>query len=96
MRAIPPGSRWKPHSRGFRYRDTTLSAGGLQSVVLTEGAAGHSSLQVHGKGPLLALPGLPLTKQPDVIIQLLNDTTCWSSTYPTAAANDSARFRAKE
>jgi len=93
--SIPPGSRWKSYSRGFRYRDTTLSAGGIQSIVLTEGAAGRSSVEVRGKGQPLALPGLPLTKQPNVIIQLLNDTTCWSSTYSASLDNNSARFKAK-
>jgi hypothetical protein len=93
--SIPPGPRWKSYSRGFRYRDATLSAGGIQSIVLTEGPAGRSSVQVRGKGQRLALPGLPLTEQPNVIIQLLNDTTCWSSTYSTSLGTGSARFRAK-
>jgi hypothetical protein len=92
---IPPGPRWKPYSRGFRYRDASLSAGGLQSIVLTDGAAGRAGVQVRGKGQPLALPGLPLTNQPNVIIQLLNDTTCWSSTYSTTLENDLARFKAK-
>lgn len=93
--AIPPGSRWKSHSHGFRYRDATLSAGGIQSIVLNAGIAGHSNVQVRGKGQPLALPTLPLTQQPNVIVQLLNDTTCWSSTYSTALDNGSARFKAK-
>lgn len=94
-RPIPPGSRWKAATRGFRYRDSTSSAGGIQSIVLTEGVAGRSSIQLRGKGQLLGLPGLPLTKQPSVIIQLLNDTTCWSSTYSTIQSNDGVRFKAK-
>jgi hypothetical protein len=92
---IPAGARWKAFSRGFRYRDASLSAGGLQSIVLTSGATERASVQVRGKGQPLALPGLPLAKQPSVIIQLLNDTTCWSSTHSTAQNNDLARFKSK-
>jgi pre-peptidase len=93
--AIPAGSRWKAFSRGFRYRDTTLSAGGLGSITLTSGAAGRSSVQVRGHGEPLALPNLPFTKQPSVVVQLLNPNTCWSSTYSTALDNGIARFKAK-
>lgn len=92
---IPPGSRWKAFSRGFRYRDTTLSAGGLQSIVLTSGKAGRSSIQVRGHGEPLALPGLPFMKQPSVIIQLLNQDSCWSSSHTIALDNGIARFKAK-
>jgi hypothetical protein len=94
-KVVPPGSHWKPYSRGFHYRDSTLSAGGLQSITLTEGAAGKASIQVRGKGGPLGLPAFPLTKQPSVTIQLLNDTTCWSSTYSTSTTPDGARFKAK-
>ena len=94
-KSIPPGSRWKPYARGFRFRDSSPAAGGIQSILLTEGAAGHAGIQVRGKGQPLGLPALPLTKQPSVTIQLLNDTACWSSTYSTSTANDGARFKAK-
>ncbi len=94
-KVIPPGSRWKGSTRGFRFRDTTATTGGLQSIVLTKGTAGHAGVQVRGKGQPLALPGLPFAKQPNVIVQLLNDTTCWSSTHTTAATNSIARFKAK-
>ncbi len=92
---IPAGSRWKRYTRGYRYRASTLGAGGLQSIVLTEGASGRSSVQVRGRGPELALPTLPFARQPSVIVQLLNDTTCWSSTYSTSVDNGIARFKAK-
>jgi hypothetical protein len=91
---IPAGSRWKHFTRGYRYRDSTGAVGGLQSIVLTDGAAGKSSLQVRGRRQPLALPALPFTRQPSVIIQLLNDTTCWSSTYSTSIDNSIARFKA--
>lgn len=95
MQTIPPSSRWKAFSRGYRYRDTTLSAGGLQSIVLTQGAAGKASVQVRGKGQPLDLPGLPLSKQPNVTIQLLNANACWSSTFSLPVENSLARFKAK-
>ncbi len=94
-KVIPAGSHWKAYSRGFRFRNSTLDTGGIQSVVLTEGLAGKSSLQVRGKGQPLALPGLPFTQQPGVIVQLINDTTCWTSTHSTATTNNIAKFKAK-
>lgn len=94
-KVIPPGSHWKAYSRGFRFHDSTLGTGGIQTVVLTEGLAGKSGVQVRGKGQPLALPGLPFTKQPSVIVQLMNDTTCWTSTHTTATANNIAKFKAK-
>jgi hypothetical protein len=94
-KVLPPGTHWKQFTRGFRFRDQTLATGGIQSVVLTAGAAGHSSIQVRGKGQPLGLPGLPFAKQPNVIIQLMNDTTCWSSTHTTPSTNNIARFKSK-
>jgi hypothetical protein len=93
--SIAPGPHWKPFSRGFRYRDSTLAAGGIQSVVLTEGVTGRASIQVQGRGQPLALPSLPLQRQPNVIVQLLNANTCWSATYSTVVENSPARFKAK-
>jgi hypothetical protein len=95
MKVIPPGARWKAFNRGFRFRDSTTATGGIQGITLSEGTAGHSSVAVRGKGQPLTLPGLPLAKQPNVIIQLLNDTTCWSSTHSTSVTNNIARFKAK-
>ncbi len=92
---IPPGSHWKPYTRGFRFRDSTLETGGIQSITMSDGATGKSSISIRGRGQPLGLPGLPFAKQPGVIIQLVNDTACWSSTHTTASANSLARFRAK-
>ncbi len=94
-KVIPPGPHWKPYAHGFRFRDSTLANGGIQSIVLTEGVAGRAGLQVRGKGPPLGLPVLPFAKQPNVMVQLLNDTTCWTSTHSTATTNDLVKFRAK-
>jgi hypothetical protein len=94
-KVIPPGAHWKAFSRGFRYRDSSLSAGGLSSVVLTQGATGRANVQVRGKGQPLGLPGLPLTKQSNVTIQLLSTNACWSSTFSTAIDNSLVRFKAK-
>jgi hypothetical protein len=94
-KVIPPGAHWKAYSRGFRFHDATLDTGGIQSIVLTEGLAGKSGVQIRGKGQPLTLPGLPLTKQPSVIVQLMNDAACWTSTHTTAATNNIAKFKAK-
>ncbi len=93
--SIPPGARWKPYSRGFRYRDPGLTYGGIQAITLTEGATGRASVQVQGHGQSLVLPPLPLQRQPNVIVQLLSDDACWSATYSGALENSPARFKAK-
>lgn len=93
--SIPPGARWKAYSRGFRYRDSALTYGGINSITLTEGATGRASVQVQGHGQPLALPMLPLQRQPNVIMQLLSDNACWSATYSTATENSPTRFKAK-
>jgi len=95
MQTIPPSSRWKAFSRGYRYRDKTLSAGGLESITLTQGAAGKSSVSVRGRGAPLNLPGLPLSKQPNVTIQLMSPNACWTSTFSLPVENSLARFKAK-
>lgn len=95
MQTIPPSSRWKAFSRGYRYRDKTLSTGGLESITLTQGAAGKSSISVRGKGAPLSLPGLPLSKQPNVTIQLMSPNACWTSTFSLPVENSLARFKAK-
>lgn len=94
-KVIPPGTKWKSFAHGFRFHDGTLATGGIQSVVVAEGLVGKSSVQVRGKGQPLTLPGLPFTKQPSVVVQLLNDTTCWTSTHSTAITNNIAKFKAK-
>ncbi len=93
-KVIPPGARWKAFSRGFRFSDFAGATAGIQSIALTSGAAGRASISVRGRGQPLTLPGLPFAKQPSVIMQLLNDTTCWSSTHSVAATNSLARFKA--
>lgn len=94
-KVIPPSSRWRATARGFRFYDRGPSTGGIQSVVLTAGVAGKSSIQVRGRGQALGLPGLPFAKEPSVIVQLMNDTTCWTSTHSTARTNKTTQFRAK-
>lgn len=94
-KTIPPGPRWKAFTKGFRFRDQTFANGGIQSITVTEGVAGRAGIQVRGKGQPLTLPGLPFAKQPNVIIQLLNESTCWSSTHSSFVNNNIARFKAK-
>ena len=94
-KAIPPGSHWKKSGRGYRFRDSSLvAAGGLQTIVVTEGAAGRSGLQVRGHGPSLTLPSLPFAHQPNVILQLVSPNACWSSTFSNVDSTQ-ARLRGK-
>jgi hypothetical protein len=53
--------------------------------------------KVSVKGKEVALPTLPLTLQPEVVLQLSNsEGQCWQSSFSVAKENDESRFTAKE
>ena len=46
---------------------------------------------------MVALPPLPLTQQPEVVLELSNSLgQCWQSRFATARKNDESKFEAKE
>lgn len=92
-----PRPCWKATSRGFQYSDRDLTPSGISSVVLRQGLIpGKASILVKGRGPLLAIPSVPITPLP-VTVQLKNTAGyCWQATHgaPTNL-NDSRGFKAK-
>jgi hypothetical protein len=91
---LPGGSRWTATKVGYVYRDRFLSAGAVDTAVLISGTDGRSRVVVRGRGIPLNLPALPLSQQPAVRVQLLNDNACWESTYGTVIRNTTTEFRA--
>lgn len=89
---------WKAQSdKGFKYKNRSGTAGGVQRLQLRAGAAGKAKVQVKAKGANLVLPTLPLT--PVVTGQLIknegSEQECWSATFSAAQKNDSVQFKAK-
>jgi len=100
---IPPGGTcghrtcWRAvgggGSRGFRYRDQTLAADGIERLQLRPGETGRAKIVLKGRGSWLALPSLPLALPLRAQLHGPSDT-CWEATYGAAgvAANASNRF----
>jgi hypothetical protein len=92
---IPAGSSWSGFSRGYKYRDAEAATDGINAVVLREGDDGTASIVVKGRGAGLDAPVLPLQQDNQVIVQVLNGSTCWEADYGTSRVNDVAEFKAK-
>ena len=77
--------------KGFRFK---AGVDGITNITLNAGAAGKSKIQV--KGTNVALPTLPLSQDPEVVVQISNDGgECWESRFATAKKNDAKKFTAK-
>lgn len=92
---IPAGAAWTEFSRGYRYRDTSLTQGGIFSVLLREGGDGAAKIIVKGKAHPLEMPALGLQQDSTVTAQLVNGTGCWRAEYGSNLRNDSTQFRAR-
>ncbi len=81
----------------YRYTDRDASAGGVRKIILKPGADGSARIVVKGKGEPLEVPGLPLTQQPQLTVQLKNDVGgCWGSAFPSPAIrSDAVQFKDK-
>jgi hypothetical protein len=80
---------WSASAKGYRYRDRNLSPDGLLKLVVKAGAFGQSRAIVIGRGPALRVPGMPLSQDPNVVVQLLNsDGACWGASYGTPAGRN--------
>jgi hypothetical protein len=77
---------WKKRGDTFTYSDRDRSPNGLHRVQLRPGSGGETNITVQGKGENLALPGLPLSVSPEIIVQVLNsepDGPCWAIRFGT-------------
>lgn len=89
---------WKPlGGSGARYKNKTGAPNGIIDVKLQASGAGELGVIMKGKGGALALP-TPLGVALPVRIQLVaadgDATTCWESSFPTAAKNDATQLKA--
>ena len=91
---------WTPRgnplgSRGYRYRDSTLSQRGLQTLLLKPGDNGRARIIAKGKGPGLTLSP-PLDVELTLLVQLQREGgACWEATYTDFIASEYSLFKAK-
>ncbi len=89
---------WKPVGGGFKYKDASLSNGGIKTLLLRGNALlpGKSKITLVGKGAASPMPPLPLSQDVKVTAQVLNGAGfCWGAEYSTNTKNDGAFFKAK-
>lgn len=97
---IPPSATlWSPTgSTGFKYKDASGSADGIQKIGLKSGAAGKAKALLKGKGANLPDPPAGPLALP-VTAQLVNDANavCYEGVFDSASVkkNDAQQFKAK-
>lgn len=93
---LPAGSAWSESSTtGFRWKDGTLSLGGVTALIIRSGEAGKAKISLSGKSHALGMPDLPLAKDPAVTVQLVNPLACWETTFGASSRNDDRQFKAR-
>ena len=106
---VPASStEWKAVStRGYKYKDSTASVDGVQTIILKSGANkgwNTAKLLVKGKGVRLPDPALPLALPVTVRLVNTNTRVCWESTFEgrrpnfdgDVTKNEVGRFKAKK
>jgi trypsin/pre-peptidase len=86
---------WTQNRRGYRYRDSRTTNGGITAVSLKEGADGKARITLVGKGDALSLPGLPVSQPSTVTVQLSNGSSCWEARFSTNSDNSTTEFKAR-
>jgi hypothetical protein len=93
---VPGGAHWTTlGTTGFKYKDPSGTAAGIQKVILKSGADGKAQVLVRGRGDNLPNPTLPVALP--VTAQLVNSATnvCYTSTFATATDNRATLFQAQ-
>ena len=94
---VPPSlTMWSPISTtGFKYKDSTLSAQGIQRIILRGSTEDRAKIIVKGKGANLPVitPALTLP----VLVQFVNSDSglCWEGTFdtPNIKRNETGIFK---
>jgi PKD repeat protein len=90
---VPAGADWKEKKKGFLFKSKT-GVEGITKIELKAGEAGKAKIKVKGKH--MALPELPLSHDPNVVVQISNEAgVCWESRFATEKKNDAKKFKAK-
>jgi hypothetical protein len=91
-------TKWKPIStKGFKYKDKTGEADGVQGVLLKESASDKALVKVKGKGLNLPDPVLPFDTP--LVVQMTNRESglCVAATFEASGVikSEAAQFKAK-
>jgi hypothetical protein len=70
-------------TKGFKYKDSARTTGGIGKIILKVGPAGKAKVLVKGKGANLPVPSLPLDDDTHVTAQVVNSNgQCWTASFP--------------
>lgn len=88
---------WSAIGSGFKYKDPRAANAGIKNVLLKSGQVGKAKIVVKGKDAHLDIPTLPLSQDPQIIVQLKNQVgVCWEARYgPPATKNENGQFKDK-
>ncbi len=98
---IPPGgicnlkskrACWKNARRGFSYRNSDRTLGGIQVLDLRDGLTENAArIALRGRGPLLGMPSLLGLGSPLTLQLQASNGECWESVYSTPASRRSVK-----
>jgi hypothetical protein len=98
---VPPGGDcgarpcWRSTGdNGFKYRDGAATPDGITKVLLNDREGDRTRVVIKARGPLFAVPDLPLALPARVQLQA-DDGRCWESVIPAGGAsrNTDQQFR---
>ncbi len=87
---------WTEGSGQISYAAPRGIQGAIRKLSVRAGEDGASRIRLSANGPVLIPPRLPLSVDPSVRVQLVNDETdvCWDGTFATAKRNQATLFKA--
>ncbi len=99
---VAGGTGWSSNSKGFKYKDTTLSQHGVKIIKLQSGNSSKLQLQARGEStpmPTPAGPGIMFDMSAGVVVQMHSATgNCWSTGFSSVDVkkNRANLFKAKK
>jgi hypothetical protein len=85
---------WTARSSGYRYANRLYTPSGVGRLDLRAGVAGQARIGLKGKGPLLAVPALPIATLP-LTTQLVGSTgRGGAATFSIPTRNDPTQVKA--
>jgi hypothetical protein len=93
---VPGGAHWTAFgTTGFKYKDPSGAAAGIQKVIVKSGADGKAGALVRGKGVNLPNPTLPLALPVTAQLENSANDICYTSAFGTATENSPTSFKAQ-
>lgn len=94
---LSDASKWSAiGTTGYKYKDSTASAGGITTVTVKGGDAGKTKLVFTGKGDNLPDPlPMPVASSITVVARNSSTPTCFSATYSSAKTNTANLLKAR-